>query len=303
MSGTAAERVGIDVGGSAIKAGRVGADGSVHAKQNWDAPHFDRGPAHVLDGIAELARSLGVRDALGIGVPGLLDRARGFLIESPNLPNFKALDVRGELARRLGLDPARVHVENDANAAAVGEQWLGGARGERDALVLTLGTGIGGGLILNGELFAGEGMAGEVGHVVIAPGGRACGCGRAGCVEQYASATAARRRALEAGLPKDAPGDLKRLTELARTADGAERALCFEVGRDLGRGLGPVLCLLDIRCFVFGGGFSAALDVLEPGIRAGIEERSYGERQHSVRLLRATLGPKAGWIGAAKLAF
>jgi glucokinase len=303
MSPAQSARVGIDVGGSAIKAGRITKDGAIQAEQNWDAPHFDRGPSHVLDGVAELARALHVDDALGIGVPGLLDRARGFLIESPNLPNFKALDVRAELARRLGLAPERIHVENDANAAAVGEQWLGAARGERDALVLTLGTGIGGGLILNGELFAGEGMAGEVGHVVIAPGGRDCGCGRKGCVEQYASATAARRRALEAGLPKDAPGDLKRLAELARAGAPAERELCFEIGRDLGRALGPVLCLLDIRCFVIGGGFSAALDVLEPGIRAGIEERSYGERQHHVRLARATLGPKAGWIGAAKLAF
>lgn len=303
MSSSGASRVGIDVGGSAIKAGRIGADGAIQAEQNWEAPHFERGPSHVLDGIAELARGLHVERALGIGVPGLLDRARGFLIESPNLPSFKALDVQGELAKRLGLEPSHVHVENDANAAAVGEQWLGGARGERDALVLTLGTGIGGGLILDGKLFAGEGMAGEVGHVVIDPGGRDCGCGRKGCVEQYASATAARRRALEAGLPREAPGDLKLLAERARSDGAQERALLFAIGRDLGRGLGPVLCLLDIRCFVFGGGFSAALDVLEPGIRAGIEERSYGDRQHHVRLQRATLGPKAGWIGAAKLAF
>jgi glucokinase len=257
----------------------------------------------VLDGIAELARSLGVRDAVGIGVPGLLERARGFVVESPNLPGFRALDVRGELARRLELAPERVRVENDANAAAVGELWLGGAHGERDALLLTLGTGIGGGLILNGELFAGEGMAGEVGHVVITPDGQPCGCGRRGCVEQYASATAARRRALEAQLPREAPGDLELLAARAREHAGPERDLCFAIGRDLGRGIGPVLCLLDIRCFVFGGGFSGALDVLEPGIRAGIDERSYGERQHSVRLVRATLGPKAGWIGAAKLAF
>lgn len=303
MMDTSDQRVGIDVGGSAIKAGRIGRDGTIRAEQNWDAPHYERGASHVLDGIAELARSLHVEDALGVGVPGLLDRARGFLLESPNLPSFRAVDVRGELAHRLGLDPACVHVENDANAAAVGEQWLGAARGERDALILTLGTGIGGGLILNGQLFAGEGMAGEVGHVVIEPGGRECGCGRRGCVEQYASASAAHRRAREAGLPPEEPGDLKQLAERARSGSAQERALCFAIGRDLGRGLGPVLCLLDIRCFVFGGGFSAALDVLEPGIRAGIEERSYGDRQHAVRLARATLGPKAGWIGAAKLAF
>ncbi|MCE9595405.1 MAG: ROK family protein [Planctomycetes bacterium] len=299
----AEERVGIDVGGSAIKAGRIARDGQIRAEQTWKTPHFERGPAHVLDGIAELARSLGAREALGIGVPGLLERARGFVVESPNLPGFRDLDVRGELARRLDFQPANIRVENDANAAAVGELWLGGAHGERDALLLTLGTGIGGGLILNGELFAGEGMAGEVGHVVITPDGQPCGCGRRGCVEQYASATAARRRALEAKLPREAPGDLELLAARARENAGPERDLCFAIGRDLGRGIGPVLCLLDIRCFVFGGGFSGALDVLEPGIRVGIDERSYGERQHAVRLVLATLGPKAGWIGAAKLAF
>lgn len=295
--------VGIDVGGSAIKAGRVGEDGAVQAEKTLEHPPFDRGPAAVLDAIAELARGLGVRDRLGIGVPGILDRKRGFLIDSPNLHGMRQTPIKDELAKRLALDPARVLVENDANAAAVGEQWLGAAKDERDALLLTLGTGIGGGLILDGRLFAGEGMAGEVGHVVIAPGGEPCGCGRRGCVEQYASATAARRRALAAGLPEDDPGDLELLAARARAGSEPERALLADVGRDLGRGLGPIVCVLDIRCFVFGGGFSAALDTMLAGIREGIAERSYGDREGLVRLLRATLGNKAGWIGAARRTF
>jgi len=210
--------------------------------------------------------------------------------------------VRGDLARLTGLAPGEVHVENDANAAALGELWLGAARGETNALVLTLGTGIGGGLILGGELFAGEGMAGEVGHLVIDPAGPPCGCGSRGCLETFASATAARRRALAARLPPQAPGDLELLADRAREGSAAEAQLLREVGRDLGRGLGAVVGLLDLELFVFGGGFAAALDTLEAGIREGIAERSYGGRESQVRLVRAALGPRAGWIGAAWLA-
>lgn len=300
-SAKAKRQVGIDVGGTSIKAGIVTHGGEIVLERNFE-PGFARGPQKVLDTFADIFRELGGGERLGLGIPGLLDRARGHLIASPNLPGFVDLSVKQELARRLGLDPAHVHIENDANAAAVGELWLGAGRGETDALMVTLGTGIGGGLILNGELYAGTGMAGEVGHVVIDPDGPACGCGKRGCVEQFASATAAKRRALAAQLPPDAPGDLVLLSERARAGSLAEAALLQEVGRDLGRGLGPVVCLLDLRTFVFGGGFAAALDLLDAGIREGIHERSYGGRAPSMRLLAATLGPSAGWIGAARVA-
>jgi glucokinase len=293
--------VGIDLGGTAVKAGAITREGKI-LEEAGATPEFKRGASAVLDQLAELGAKLGARECgLGIGVPGLLRRKAGFVIDSPNLPGFRALAVKEELAKRLDLPADRVRVENDANAAALGEQWLGGAKGERDVLLVTLGTGIGGGLILNGELYAGEDMAGEVGHVVIHPGGEPCGCGGRGCVEKYASATAAKRRALERRLPRDNPGDLKLLCDEARSGDGPARQLLHEIGVDLGRGLGPVVCLLDLRCYVFGGGFAAALDTLEPGIRVGIDERSYGKRASSVRLLGATLGPAAGWIGAARL--
>lgn len=292
-------QVGIDLGGTAIKAGCITRDGAIVAEKSVDS-NASRGRDAVLDTIAKVFRELGGGARLGIGVPGLLERERGFLVASPNLPGFTNLDVRGELARRCELEPRNVIVENDANAAAVGEMWLGAGRGTRDALVVTLGTGIGGGLILDGKLYAGAGMAGEIGHVVIDPNGLPCGCGKRGCVEVFASATAARKRAIAAGLPASAPGDLELLAQRARERHAPETALLRDIGRDLGRGLGPVVCLLDLRTFLFGGGFSAALDVLEPGVRAGIDERSYGDRSPHVRLIRATLGPSAGWIGAAR---
>jgi glucokinase len=193
-----------------------------------------------------------------------------------------------------------VRVENDANAAALGEQWLGAGRGVDDLLLLTLGTGIGGGLILGGRLIVGEGLGGEAGHVVVEPAGPRCGCGAVGCIEALASARAASARAKAAGLPREAPGDLERLAARAREGAVDEARLLRAIGRDLGHLLAVVTSLLDLRCYVFGGGFSAALDTLEAGMREGVDERCYGSRSASLRLLRASLGASAGWIGAAR---
>jgi len=295
--------IGVDVGGTAVKLGALTREGSVRDEVVVEVGGRSAGP--ILDDVAEAVRGLaadGWSRALGVGLPGLLDRAAGVVLASPNLPWIEGVDVRAELARRLDLARERVVIENDANVAALGEQWLGGARGAQDVLLVTLGTGIGGGLILDGRLFAGDGgMAGEIGHVKVEPGGRRCGCGRHGCLETLASATAARRRALERGLPPEKPGSLRRLSAAARAADGPERALLHEIGRDLGHGIAAPLMLLDVRTYVFGGGFSAALDTMEAGIRAGLGEWAYGGRESVVTLAGATLGPAAGWIGAARL--
>ena len=293
---------GVDVGGSAIKLGLVAADGSSREERVLEVGDDPSAQALFAD-VARTLRSLAGAElaSVGVGLPGLLERSLGYVSQSPNLPWLERVPVQRLLAGLLELPPARVRLENDANVAALGEQWLGAARGEKNLLLLTLGTGIGGGLILDGALFTGEGLAGEVGHLTIDPRGPPCGCGSRGCLETLASASAARRRALERGLPREAPGDLELLSALARSRDGAERTLMLEVGYDLGRGLAAVLALLDVRTFVLGGGFSAALDVLEPGIRRALSEWAYGERVAAVRLLPAQLGGSAGWIGAARL--
>lgn len=299
-----AKRIGgIDVGGSALKLGVCVPDGSARVEESLAVRPGDSA-ATILAGAARTLQAMSPHgfEAVGVGLPGLLDRQAGCVRLSPNLGWLEDVPVAELLARELGLAPARIRLENDANAAALGEQWLGAARGQRDLLLLTLGTGIGGGLILGGELFVGAGLAGEVGHLTIDPDGPPCGCGARGCLETLASASAARRRALERGLPADSPGDLVRLAELARERHGPERILLEAVGYDLGRGVAAVLALLDVRTYVFGGGFSAALDVLEPGIRRALSQWSYGERVSAVRLLEARLGASAGWIGAARLA-
>lgn len=294
---------GIDVGGSAVKLGVMRADGEGRVERTR-AVRPGESSESILDGVARKLAELASGPLLGVGVglPGLLDRAAGCVRASPNLRWLENVPVADELARRLGLTRAQVVLENDANVAALGEQWLGAARGERNVCLATLGTGIGGGLILEGKLFAGEGLAGEIGHLTIERDGPPCGCGARGCLETLASASAARRRALERGLPAEAPGDLVLLAQRARERAGPERELLFEVGYDLGRGLAAVVSLLDVRTFVLGGGFSAALDTLEPGIRRAFSEWCYGERVSALRVLGAELGASAGWIGAARLA-
>ena len=297
----AARIVGLDIGGTAVKGGAITPAGEI-LEEGSIPTRLERGSEAFLERVADFAMLLGAggRTPLGIGCPGLIERASRTILESPNLKAIEGLALADELARRLALEPEDVRLENDANVAALGEQWLGAGRGARNLLVVTLGTGIGGGLILDGKLFAGPGgRAGEIGHVCVDPEGAPCGSGVPGCLEGLASATAATRRARDEGLPADDPGNLERLTEIARERPGPERELMVAIGRDLGRGLALPTVLLDLSTYVFGGGFSGALDVLEPGIREGLAERSFGERD--VRLLRATLGPSAGWIGAARL--
>jgi glucokinase len=292
------ERVGLDVGGTAIKAGRIAEAGQIRKEHELPVPESGDRESFV-DLLADLAREVGVAERLGVGWPGMTDVERGMPIESSNLTLLDGYPLREALAARLDLPAEAVTVWNDAHCAALGELWLGAARGVANALVITLGTGIGSGLILSGEIHLGDAFGAELGHLSVRSDSEVvCGCGNTGCLETLASATAAKRRAREAGLE----GDLPALAARARAAEGPERALFREVGRDLGRGLGGVLVMLDVRTFVIGGGFSRSLDLLEPGLRQGMRECSTGARVDAVHVVPAQLGPSAGWIGAARLA-
>ena len=289
--------IGIDLGGTALKAGALEPDGAPGESRTLPT-QLERGPEDLVERMARAARELGAGRSVGLAVPGLLDRDAGVVLASPNLKAIEGYALRDELARRLGLAPRCVAFENDANAAALGEHRAGAARDERDFVMVTLGTGVGGGIVLRGELVVGEGgLGGEVGHVVVDPRGPLCGCGSHGCLEQYASATAAMRRARERGLDED----LVRLSGRARQEDGPERRLLHEIGADLGRGLAAAATLLDVRCFVVGGGFGAALDLLREGVLAGLAERTFGRARDDWRLVPAALGGDAGWIGAAAI--
>lgn len=300
--------VGLDVGGTQVKGGWIEADelpdpdpGVLVERTRAIDTDLDRGVSDLLDRLAAFARELGLVDVLGVGVPGVFHPATGELLRSANMRAIEGVRLREELAARL--DVGAIAVDNDANAAAFGEQWLGAGRDVDDLILVTLGTGVGGAVVLSGEVFRGPtGRGGEIGHLVVRsrdagepedPGLR-CGCGAYGCLERVASATAARRRARAAGLTEDLEELHRRATEGSET----ERALFHDVGRDLGAGLLSAVALLDVTTVLVGGGFGAALDVLRPGIEEVLAERDYGNDPVVVR--RAELGEAAGWIGAAR---
>jgi glucokinase len=307
--------IGIDIGGTKVAAGAVDEQGGIIATARRDTPSHD--PTKIEEIIADVVRELQAThdiEAVGIGAAGFVDAARSTVIFAPNLA-WRDEPLRKAIEARCGLP---VVVENDANAAAWAEARFGAGRGEEYLVVLTLGTGLGGGVVIGGELYRGQlGIAGELGHVTVDPGGRRCGCGGRGCWERYASGRALILEAQE--LATVSPKSAGRMLELAggqpeaitglditRAAqDGDEAALeAFHViGTWLGQGMAALAAVLDPGMFVLGGGVSAAGELVrEPAERAlheRITARAYRQVPH-VRL--AELGPEAGIVGAADLA-
>ena len=198
--------IGIDLGGTNLRAAAIDKDGKMLAKVSGSTP-VASGPGPVVDDMAQSVEKLRQqfgRDGLagiGAGVPGNIDMAKGVIVGWGNMPIFNGYAMRDELSKRLG---TKVILENDANAASLGEQWMGAGRGVDDLVLLTLGTGVGGGIIVGGRILHGQiGMAGELGHMTISPNGNPCGCGNRGCLEKHASATAVSAMARLLGLGHD----------------------------------------------------------------------------------------------------
>ena len=307
--------IGVDVGGTKVAAGVVDSSGRVieKIKRSTPAASARRTAVVIGDVVTELLERHPAQ-AVGIGAAGFIEESGSTVLFAPNLA-WRDEPVKAQVERRVSIP---VVVENDANAAAWAEVALGAARGHRHAMLITVGTGIGAGLVLNGELYRGQwGIAGEPGHYRVVPGGRLCGCGNRGCWEQYASGSAlvaeAReyaRRSPEAavrllqlggGAPENITGPA--ITQAAREGDpGAIE--CFDVvGRWLGEGLADLAAILDPGCFVIGGGVSDAGDMLLGPARAAFRQHLTG-RQHrpEAEIKLAELGADAGLIGAADLA-
>ena len=216
--------IGVDLGGTNLRVAAVSADGEVLHKVTTGTK-VALGRDHVIqemtDAIRELAAKFqhtGRLAGVGVGIPGIIDARTGMLRESPNLPGWNDYPVRDEIERRLG---ATVFLENDANAAAVGEAWLGAAKNLTSMGMITLGTGVGGGIVFDGRAWHGmTGMAGELGHITIDPNGHKCNCGNFGCIEQFASATAIVRMARET----IASGQATALADAARGDRNSARA-------------------------------------------------------------------------------
>jgi glucokinase len=314
--------IGIDVGGTKIAGGVVDEDGRILAEARVVSPADDA--RRIEDTIAGLVEQLRaeqqaegagpVVEAVGIGMAGYVDAARSTVMFTPNLA-LRDVPLRADLQARVGLP---VVVENDANAAAWAEFAFGAGEDVDDLLLLTVGTGVGGGIVLAGQLHRGAfGVAAEVGHLRMVPGGHPCGCGNRGCLEQYASGSAlvrnARQRAV-AGAPETLPlvgragGDAAAITgpmvtELALEGDPFAASLLAELGRWLGEGIAALATVLDPAVTVIGGGVSAAGDLLLEPARAAFLGEVIARDHRPVQDLRlARLGNRAGIIGAADLA-
>jgi glucokinase len=307
--------IGVDVGGTTVAAGVVDEQGSVLETAQRDTPSDD--PKRTEDVIADLIRELAAShdvEAVGVGAAGFVDAQRSTVLFAPNLA-WRDEPLRAAIEGRCRLP---VVIENDANAAAWAEARFGAGRGEDHAVILTIGTGIGGGIVLGGRLLRGRfGVAAEIGHINIVPDGRRCGCGLEGCWEQYASGRALVQEAQE--LAKASPAmarDLLRLagdepeaitgpmvTKAAQEGDVAALRSFDVVGTWLGRGLAQLAAVLDPGLFVLGGGVSAAGEVLRrPAWQALLQYlTARGHRPHA-ELRVAKLGPEAGIVGAADLA-
>lgn len=311
--------IGVDIGGTNLVVGAVTESGTrVHGLVT-EATGAPEGPDAVIDRIVVMARRVMAetrRDdpkaeirGVGIGSPGPLNREKGVVIFTPNL-RWKDMPVRDRIGTALGL-PASL--DNDANCAMLGEHWVGAAQGARHAVCFTIGTGIGGGIVINGELVHGASdAAAEVGHITIDVNGRRCGCGNDGCLEAYASGPAIARRAAEAidaGAASDilarAGGESTRITaqtvfEAAAAGDPLADELVRDTARYLGVGIANLLNILNPEVVVVCGGVTGAGDHLFVPLRREVARRAFKPAVEACRIVPGLLPGTAGVIGAAK---
>lgn len=303
---------GVDVGGTTVKMGLFDKDGNVIEK--WEIPtRTENGGEKILPDIADSIKAklsekgIAKEDVIGagVGVPGPVD-GNGIVHRAVNL-GWGEMDLKKELTALL--DGMRVEGGNDANVAALGEMWKGGGQGHRNLVAVTLGTGVGGGIIINGEIVTGAtGAGGEIGHIHVEDDEtEACGCGNFGCLEEYASATGITRLANRALAKSDKDSVLRKGEVSAKTVFDAVKAgdgLAIEVaqkfGDYLGKGLGVIAGVINPEIFVIGGGVSKAGEVLFDYIKPSFEKTVFRGCSDVVFAL-ATLGNDAGIYGAARL--
>ena len=305
---TTAYSIGVDLGGTNLRAAAVDRAGRSLGKQTGSTGLRESRESVVGDIVASiqtLRKRFGEQQCTGVGVavPGFIRLKQGVVENSANLPSLEGFPLRDEINQQLGTP---VILENDANAAALGEKWLGAGRDVEDLVLLTLGTGIGGGVILNGRIMRGsDGMAGEFGHMTVIPNGNPCGCGNAGCLEKHASATAisVMARLLQLGELLTAEQVFRIATE--GTGEDAHKARrIFELmGVALGIAVGNLVNIFNAPLYLLSGGPLPAWDLFAPSMIAEARKRSFTFRNTGTRIERAQLGNEAGLYGAAYLPF
>jgi glucokinase len=316
--------IGVDLGGTNMRIAAVDRAGRQLAAIRA-ATDLKRGRDEILSeicsGVRELARRFAPDYRLvgsGVGVPGIIDLESGTVHSAANLPGWDNYPVRQELEKQLRVP---VILENDANCAAMGEQWLGAGQGVDDLCMITLGTGVGGGFVVRGRPWHGlMGMAGELGHMTVVPDGAPCGCGSRGCVEQYASASAIKRMALEAITRGEAPAlareaaenpnfDAQTVFECYRRGDAVARSIFDSAGSALGIALANLINALNLPLHVVGGGVARAWEAFSPAMFGELNRRSIvfraGEfrksQRQATKVVPSNLHGSAGVLGAARL--
>ncbi len=285
--------IGIDLGGTAIKLGRFTTDGNCLQSLSVPTPQ-PATPTDVVEAIVNaipLIDPQGYSKAVGIGTPGPVDATGRIAVVAINLANWNDVPLADLLEAKLNLP---TFLANDANCAGLGEYWLGAGQQFQNLILLTLGTGVGGAIILDGKLFTGHrGAAGELGLITLNPDGPKCNSGNQGSLEQYASVSAIRRRT---GLEPSEVGAL--------ASSGDLKALTFwqEYGVNLGAGLASLIYILTPEAIAIGGGVCASFEFFLPSMQAEIERRVLPSSRAGLQILRAQLGNQAGMVGAAKLA-
>jgi glucokinase len=315
MAGAPGFSIGVDLGGTNLRIAAIDQSGRILEKIALDTElkaGRERVISDMCDAVIELRGRMqaGRLIGIGIGVPGIINLRTGMIRQSPNLPGWGDFPVRGDIERRLD---TQVVLENDANAAALGEKWLGAGRDVTGLCILTLGTGIGGGAILDGQIWRGmDGMGGEFGHMTIDPNGALCACGNLGCIEAYASATAIVRMAMAAvrvGRSPELARAVEEVGELngeivyikARQGDRVAREIFDTVGRSLGVAVGNLINAFNLPLYVLGGGVARAWDAFSGPLMDEVEKRSIVYRATHPRIEPSALGGEAGLIGAAYL--
>ena len=296
--------IGIDLGGTNLRAAAIDRTGAM-LRKIAGSTHLSAGReaviADMVAAIKKLREQCGAQGLAGVGVgtPGFIIMEKGVITGSPNMPGFDNFPIRDEIERQLG---APVVLENDANAAALGEKWMGAGRNYDDLVLLTLGTGIGGGIISGGKVLHGfVGMAGELGHTTVSPTGNPCGCGNQGCLEKHASATAVVAMARMMGLGDNLTSEA--VYRLAAGGDEKAKAVFVAMGQALGTALATLVSIFNYPLYLLSGGMLPAWDLFAPTMLAECRRRSFVFRNTDTRIEKATLGNEAGLYGAAYLPY
>ena len=309
--------IGLDVGGTNMRGALL--DGNEQEVDEIKIPsEAGLGIEQLVENMVKLTKEIAGDKSiygLGVGIPGIIDSASGIITAAPNIKGVHNYPIRDALSEKLGGD-IKLVIENDANMVGLGE-WRFGAGKEVDSMVmLTVGTGLGGALILGGELWSGvRGMGGEIGHITINPEGPLCKCGNYGCLEVYASANAIRRMLSEAltdgsiatslrdNTKNARPGDIPRLVmEAARSGDETALGIWQEVGKALGIAIASLQNLLDVDMVVLGGGVANAWDLFIDTARGEANRRGFSAPMERLSIEKSVLGDDAGILGAGYLA-